>query len=125
MGATPGFLNLIAAKAVNCLDRVTDVYTGWKIEAAVSKLPEGEDTLEKFKSPDYQPNTAIVHGVRQLTGRILVRRENEMVMEKPIKKMKSDYPGLGTGTAWTIGHPEPVSSPPRGGIPADEDQFNV
>ena len=111
MGATPGFLNLIAVKAIKSLEKVADVYTGWNIEAAVSEPPIGEDNLEKFKSPDYQPNAAIVHGIRQLTGKILLRRDNEMVTERPIRKINLTYPGLGKGAAWTIGHPEPLTLP--------------
>lgn len=111
MGASPGISNLLAVKAIRELDRVQDVYTGWNINAAVAEPPEGGYSLDRLRAPDYQPSAAVVHGVHQLSGKIRVRRGGEFTDARPIQKVSLEYPGLGRGTAWSIGHPEPITLP--------------
>jgi saccharopine dehydrogenase-like NADP-dependent oxidoreductase len=111
LGATPGVGNLLAVKAMNALERVKDVHIGWNIECAVSEPPENGRPLGKLSAPDYKPNSAKVHGVHQITGKIRVRKCGRYVDEKPLKAVKIDYPALGCGTAWSIGHPEPLTMP--------------
>ena len=123
MGVSPGISNLLAVKAIGELDQVEDVYTGWSIADATTEPPEGGYSAEMLKAPDYQPSAAIIHGIHQFTGKIRVYRNGRFLDERPIKKKKIDYPALGSGTAWTIGHPEPVTLPRY--YPDIQNSFNV
>ena len=69
------------------------------------------------------PSAAIIHGIHQFTGKIRVYRNGRFLDERPIKKKKIDYPALGRGAAWTIGHPEPVTLPRY--YPDIQNSFNV
>ena len=109
MGVSPGISNLLAVKAMGELDQVEDVYTGWSIADATTEPPEGGYSPEMMKAPDYQPSAAIIHGIHQFTGQIRVYRNGRFIDERPIKRKRIDYPALGRGSAWTIGHPEPVT----------------
>jgi saccharopine dehydrogenase-like NADP-dependent oxidoreductase len=99
LGATPGISNILARKAVSLLSRADSIITGWQLSEA---LPE---KIEKT------PSAATVHGMHQLTGKIRVFRQGSFVEEKPIRKVKINYPGFGSHIACTIGHPEPVTLP--------------
>ncbi len=99
MGASPGFTNILARKAAQELDQVTEIYTGWDLESAIP---------EKIGK---KPSAATIHGFHQMTGSIRVFRYGRFVETKPVRKLKVDYPGLGRHTAWTIGHPESVTMP--------------
>jgi len=67
MGASPGLSNLIAVKAMNELDQVDDLITGWGTgghEEELSETPGEGGTLR----------AATEHWIHQLTGKIRVRR---------------------------------------------------
>jgi saccharopine dehydrogenase-like NADP-dependent oxidoreductase len=98
MGASPGLSNLLAAMAARELDEVHTIVTGWNIEAA---QPE-----EAGPAP---ASAALAHGVRQMTGAIRVVRDHQQVDEPPLKRTAIAYPGLGQRSAWTFGHPEPLT----------------
>jgi len=111
MGASPGITNLIAAKAIGELDRAEEVHTVWNLDAASEPPADPELAMQQLERPGYQPNAAIVHGLKQLSGKIRIRENGRFVSRRPIKKIRIDYPGLGKGYAWTIGHPEPLTLP--------------
>ena len=98
MGASPGISNLLAVVAARELDTPDEIVTGWNVEAA---QPE--------ESTGSQPNAALVHGIRQMTGKIRVVRDGRLVDETPLRRMTIDYPGLGRKPSWTFGHPEPLT----------------
>ena len=123
MGVSPGISNLLAVKTMRELDQVQDVYTGWSIADATVEPPEGGYSPDMMKAPDYQPSAAIIHGIHQFTGKIRVYRNGRFIDERPIKKKRIDYPALGKGFAWTIGHPEPVTLPRY--YPDIKNSFNV
>ncbi len=123
MGASPGISNLLAARAIRELEQARDVYTGWNLQAAVAEPPEGGYSLERLRAPDYRPSAAVVHGVHQLSGKIRVRRRGKYAQARPIEKVRIDYPGLGKGTAWSIGHPEPLTLPRY--FPHIQDSLNL
>ncbi|TCO53460.1 saccharopine dehydrogenase family protein [Actinocrispum wychmicini] len=100
MGATPGLSNLLAVLAARELDTTDEVITGWNIEAG------GLDD-----TPGPEVSAAVVHGITQMTGTIRVLRGGRMVDEPPLRRTVLDYPGLGRRTAWTFGHPEPITLP--------------
>lgn len=97
LGITPGVSNLLAALAVAELDEVDALWTGWDLESA---MPE---------EVGREPSAATLHGVEQLSGSIRVRRAGRDLDERPVRKLRFDYPGLGRRHAYTIGHPEPVT----------------
>ncbi|HKS46933.1 MAG TPA: saccharopine dehydrogenase NADP-binding domain-containing protein [Amycolatopsis sp.] len=92
MGATPGASNLLALVAAGELGSVHTVITGWNVAAT---RPAGE--------------AALVHGIREMTGTIRVRRDGRAVDEPPLRREIIDYPGCGQRPALTFGHPEPVT----------------
>ncbi len=99
LGASPGITNILAKKAAQQLDRVTEIYTGWDLESAIPEKIEKE------------PSAATIHGFHQMTGKIRVFSGGRFVLEKPVQKKTVDYPGIGPHAAWTIGHPESVTMP--------------
>lgn len=95
MGFSPGMTNLLAALAAGELSSVHTVYTGWNIDSAV---------------PDSPTSTAAVeHGVAQMTGQVPAVRGGRLVRERPLRRVRVDYPGLGRETVRTFGHPEAVT----------------
>ncbi|MBC7300649.1 MAG: SDR family NAD(P)-dependent oxidoreductase [Nocardia sp.] len=97
MGASPGVANLLARKAIDALDQVDSVVTGWNL------------LMAQPKQRSWRPSAAIVHGIEQVSAPIPVIRGNAQVREKPLRKTTVDYPGMGAATGWTFGHPEPVT----------------
>ena len=62
LGASPGLTNLLSLAAMNELDSVREVYTGWDLGSAV---PEEESAQEGV-------NAAMVHAIQQITGTVKV-----------------------------------------------------
>ncbi|MFP4040360.1 MAG: saccharopine dehydrogenase family protein [Desulfosudaceae bacterium] len=99
LGASPGISNMLAVKAIEELDTVTEIYTGWDLDSA------------KPEKTGRKPSAATVHGIHQLTGTIRAFENGRYVDKKPIRRITLDYPGIGAGRAWTMGHPEAVTLP--------------
>ncbi|MFD4431110.1 saccharopine dehydrogenase family protein [Nocardia sp. NPDC058497] len=97
MGASPGVINLLAARAIAELDEVESVVTGWNL------------LMAQPQERSWRPSAAVVHGIEQVSNPIPVIRGGQLVREKPLRKTIVDYPGIGPGIAWTFGHPEPVT----------------
>jgi saccharopine dehydrogenase-like NADP-dependent oxidoreductase len=114
VGASPGVSNLLAAKAISRLDTVEEVITGWGLSGtgAVRDDGDGEGAeREARKSDSREPSAAVVHWMHQCSGTIRVRRGGRFEDVKPVQEMSVDYPGIGVGTAWSVGHPEAVTLP--------------
>lgn len=107
MGASPGVSNLLAVRAATRLDRVTDCFTAWPLDGV--ELPGGEQDLRAAASSGGAPSAAAVHLMEQISGRIRVIDDGELVARAPLAAVELDYPGFGTGTAYTVGHPEPLT----------------
>jgi len=104
MGASPGLSNLIAVKAMNELDKVDELITGWGTgghDEELSETPGKGGTLR----------AATEHWIHQLTGKIRVRRNGEFVDATAFEEIRVDYPGVGLVTTHTVGHPEPITLP--------------
>jgi len=99
MGASPGISNLLAVTAIRELDVVEELYVGFDADAA---MPEA-------RGP--QASAATIHGVHQLTGRIRVFDGGHFVEQAPRRRVDLEYPGLGQGSGWTMGHPEAITFP--------------
>jgi saccharopine dehydrogenase-like NADP-dependent oxidoreductase len=104
LGGSPGTTNLCAVIAHSRLDRVDDLFTGWKLSAAVT-----------VDEPDY-PTTgnhsaAVEHWLLQCSGTIRTWDKGSLVDSEPLQPVELDFPGIGPAVAYTMGHPEPVTLP--------------
>ena len=120
MGASPGVSNMLAAKACAELDNVNSLVTGWGLGGTGAG---GEADASPASAGDRKPSAALVHWMHGCSGAIRIRRDGHDTDVKPIEEVTSDYPGIGEGTAWTVGHPEPVTLPRW--KPEIKDSYNV
>ncbi len=107
MGASPGISNLIAMRAARRLERVHDCFTAWPLDGA--SAPGSEDDLRASAAAAHAPSAAAVHLMEQISGHIRVVEAGRLVERTPLEAVALDYPGFGTGTAYTVGHPEPLT----------------
>lgn len=96
MGASPGASNLLAMMAIRELDTVKDLYTCWGVDS-------------DSEHADKIVTAALVHWVHQLTGEIKIAQNGKLVSAKPLEEIEIDIPGLGAGSVYSVGHPEPVT----------------
>ncbi|OBC12039.1 saccharopine dehydrogenase [Mycobacterium sp. 852013-50091_SCH5140682] len=107
MGASPGISNLLAATAAAELDAVRDAYTAWPVDVPGSggEHQGGEVLL----GPDGRPSAAAVHWMLQSSGNISAIRAGQMTSQRPLRPIELRLPGDRQGTAYSIGHPEPIT----------------
>ncbi|GAA3856198.1 saccharopine dehydrogenase NADP-binding domain-containing protein [Saccharothrix violaceirubra] len=86
MGASPGAVNLLARLAAARVGALTDLYVAWPADGKA------------------EAGAALVHWMHQISGDIPAVRDGRLVLEPPLRAV--DLPG---GTAYTVGHPEPVT----------------
>jgi lysine 6-dehydrogenase len=103
-GASPGASNLLAVLAARELDDVDDVFTVWPVDVG----PDGADDVAIIPSAG-GPSAAVVHWMQQISGSIRVVREGQFVDVAPLQPIAMTFPGYGSGTAYTVGHPEPIT----------------
>ncbi len=108
MGASPGVSNLLAKWATRELDEVTDLYTAWPLDVPIGGESVTED-MGSLVDPSGKPSAAVSHFMRQISGVIRVVEGGQMVDRPPLKPVELNYPGRGRGTAYTVGHPEPLT----------------
>jgi saccharopine dehydrogenase-like NADP-dependent oxidoreductase len=108
LGASPGQSNMLAAKAMSLLDSVDELITGWGTGGDGDE-GRGGDSSSAGQGGSY--GAAIEHWLHQLSGTIRLFRNGEFVEVAPMEEVKIDYPGIGFGTVYTVGHPEPVTFP--------------
>jgi saccharopine dehydrogenase-like NADP-dependent oxidoreductase len=97
LGASPGITSMLAARARAELDETEELIAAWNIEEDAG----GDDKVGY--------SAAIVHWMQQCSGTILECENGSLVEKKPLAEVALDYPGRGTRTVYTVGHPEPVS----------------
>ncbi|MGW4100532.1 saccharopine dehydrogenase family protein [Mycobacterium sp. NPDC004974] len=105
MGASPGVSNLLAATAAAPLDTVRDVYTAWPVDVTAGI----EDSGDQLIGPDGSPTAAAVHWMQQSSGTITAVRAGSLTEQPPLRPVTLELPGGRRGTAYTVGHPEPVT----------------
>ena len=101
MGASPGLTNMLGAAAIQELDEVETLYTGWTMDGAA---PEEESSQSGV-------NAAMIHAVQQMTGKVRVHNDGEPKMVKPLKQVTVDFPGFGEFKTHIFGHPEAITFP--------------
>ncbi|MFI5503013.1 saccharopine dehydrogenase family protein [Nocardia asteroides] len=138
MGASPGVANLLAVRAGAELDEVDSLVTGWNIHSAHpepvrstyvgpakgssvvagpaakgSSVVAGPATAGPSAAGRTAagPTAAVVHGMRQISGKIPVTRDGVRTERPALERFRLDYPGLGTGEGRSFGHPEAITLP--------------
>lgn len=107
MGASPGVSNLLAARAAARLDTLTDVYTAWPVD--VAPQPDGAPPDTSLRDPNGAVSAAAVHWMQQISGTVAAVEGGRIVRCAPLRPVTLDLPGGHRGTAYTVGHPEPVT----------------
>ncbi|OHU23894.1 saccharopine dehydrogenase [Mycobacteroides chelonae] len=107
MGASPGMSNLLAATAAAELDKVRDAYTAWPVD--VPGIGDANMDGEVLLGPDGQPSAAAVHWMLQSSGKISTVRAGKLSSQRPLLPINLRLPGNRNGTAYSIGHPEPIT----------------
>lgn len=105
MGASPGVSNLLAATAAAELDTVRDIYTAWPVDVPGA----GDNGGEVLLGPDGRPSAAAVHWMLQSSGKICTVRAGQLTFERPLRPIGLILPRGRHGTAYSIGHPEPIT----------------
>lgn len=80
MGASPGVSNLLAARAVQQLDHVQDLYTAWPVDVSGNDQDD-----EQLLDPDGQPSAAAVHWMEQISGKVAVVSDGQLVHRRPLR----------------------------------------
>ena len=78
IGASPGLTNMLGAAAIEELDEVETLYTGWTMDGAA---PEEESSQSGI-------NAAMVHAVQQMTGTVQIHEGGKSKMVRPLKKIE-------------------------------------
>lgn len=107
MGASPGMSNLLAAAAAAELDKVRDAYTAWPVD--VPGIGDANMDGEVLLGPDGKPSAAAVHWMLQSSGKISTVRAGQLTSQRPLLPIELKLPGNRQGTAYSIGHPEPIT----------------
>lgn len=106
MGASPGVSNLLAAAAAAPLDSVRDAYTAWPVDVTADG---DEASRDQLIGPDGSPTAAAVHWMQQSSGTITAVRAGSLTEQRPLRPVTLELPGGRRGTAYTVGHPEPIT----------------
>lgn len=106
-GASPGVSNLLAARAAARLDTLTDVYTAWPVD--VGSTPDSSRPDTSLRDPNGAVSAAAVHWMQQISGTVATVEDGRLVRRPPLRPVALDLPGGHRGTAYTVGHPEPVT----------------
>ncbi|PRY08930.1 saccharopine dehydrogenase family protein [Kineococcus rhizosphaerae] len=101
-GASPGFMNILGRLATGGLDEVHDIATAWSFNSSYQDW----DLLRSFNG---QSEAALEHFFEQVTGTVTTLEEGVFVESTPLEPVEIDIPGLGQGTGYVVGHPEPIT----------------
>jgi saccharopine dehydrogenase-like NADP-dependent oxidoreductase len=103
MGASPGISNLLAVAAMNELDEVERVYTGWRAPAGMPRISPDE--------PAPKAAANVVHWIHNISAPIKIQRGGQLTEIWAMEEIPVTYPGRGTEPVWVCGHPEPLTIP--------------
>lgn len=92
---------MLALIAMQELDSVATLYTGWDLGGAT---PEGESSQAGV-------NAAMLHGIEQMTGKVRIYRNGAFELTKPMAPVSVRFPGLTPFQGYIFGHPEAVTFP--------------
>ena len=105
-GLSPGLSNVVAVVAARELDEIINLRTGWSVDAGEGAFRAREDLM--VDDATQRPPAAfsswldrIVRDVEVGSGRVLSTMDPHHL----------HFPGIGSGTAWSSGHPEQETLP--------------
>lgn len=101
MGASPGLTNMLGAAAIQELDEVKTLYTGWSMDGAAAEEESSQSGV----------NAAMIHAVQQMTGKVRIQENGKPKMVKPLKKIEVNLPGFTKFKPRIFGHPEAITFP--------------
>jgi lysine 6-dehydrogenase len=103
-GASPGVMNFLAQVAAEGLDEVHDIVVGWTLNSE-------HYNWDMSASSGGGGEAAEMHFFEQFIRTVPVHSGGEIVPRRTREPIDFDIPGLGTGTGYVVGHPEPVTLP--------------
>ncbi|MDH2416115.1 saccharopine dehydrogenase NADP-binding domain-containing protein [Nocardioides sp. CER19] len=109
-GASPGLMNVFAKLAAQGLDSLEDITVGWTLNNAQRNwdmMRAGEDDESDEKGGD----AALVHFFEQFMHTVPAYVDGQLSERATRHQVRIDVPGLGSGTGYSVGHPEPVTLP--------------
>ncbi|MGY1746445.1 saccharopine dehydrogenase NADP-binding domain-containing protein [Blastococcus sp. SYSU D00695] len=109
-GASPGLMNVFARLAAEGMDRVDDVTVGWTLD----NVHRGWDMMRasgEARSSGRGGYAALEHLLEQFSHSVPVYVDGELGRRRTRERVRFDVPGLGRGTGYSVGHPEPVTLP--------------
>jgi len=101
-GASPGFMNMLGVLATQGLTDIEDVTSAWSFNSSYQDW----DLLRSFKG---QSQAALEHFFEQITGTVTVLEQGEYAQTPALVPYPVAVPGLGEGTGYIVGHPEPIT----------------
>jgi len=104
MGASPGISNLLARLVCEELETIEDLFTVWPVDAG-----ERGDAIEQVVQENKGASGAIIHWMQQISGEIDLIENGKQVSRPPMQAIELQYPALGSGSGYTVGHPEPLT----------------
>jgi len=109
LGISPCIMNLMAVRAMRELDTVDTIYTVWSLDAIIREYMEAAP--QEASAGAGATGAAAVHAMHQASGTIRVFRDGAYADVEPLQEVVLEYPGVGSVTGCTFGHPEPVTLP--------------
>ncbi len=103
IGASPGITNLLAVVALRDFETIDRVFIGWRTGTGVPKVTS--------QNPRPEASAAIDHWVHNCADRIRIWRGGRHMDADAMEELTVTYPGAGSGSVWTVGHPEPITLP--------------
>jgi saccharopine dehydrogenase-like NADP-dependent oxidoreductase len=107
MGASPGLSNLLAIRAARHLDTIDDCYTAWPLDLPMPGSTH--NVADEVSTSDGRPAAAVIHLMEQIAGKVDVVEAGTMTKRPPLRPIELHYPGRSAGTAYVVGHPEPLT----------------
>ena len=109
-GASPGLMNVFARLAADGLDKVDDVIVGWTLNNAhrdwdMMRATDSDDSGRRGG------DAALVHFFEQFMNTVPAYADGRLSQRRTREQVRIDVRGLGRGTGYTVGHPEPVTLP--------------
>ena len=84
MGASPGLTNMLGAAAIQELDEVKTLYTGWSMDGAAAEEESSQSGV----------NAAMIHAVQQMTGKVRIQENGKPRWSSLSKRLRLTCPAL-------------------------------
>ena len=107
-GLSPGLSNLLAVVAARELDDVVNLYTGWSVDAGEGGFRTKVDLVPER---DGVPSSALRAWFERISADVELQIDGARHVLPTLEAHHLHFPGIGSGTAWTSGHPETLTLP--------------